>query len=104
MCKVLAPDQTVVPMRVSEILVIIPFIRLRRIVFSRRCRVGGDDDRALIEIKLDVALQPNGRGEIVSGRKENGPAAGGCRLLDRFVNRVAVELFAVTLGAKSADV
>ena len=58
--KVLAPDQTVMPMAVAEIFVRIPFVWLRRIV-SRRTFVHriirGKNDRALIEVERDVALE-----------------------------------------------
>src|SRR3989442_10087087 len=58
--EVLAPNQTVVPVTVTEILISIPLIWLRRIVrdaFARLCR---DNRRTLIEVERDIAFQMNG--------------------------------------------
>src|SRR5262249_14986071 len=67
--EVLAPDQTVVPMAVTKILILVPLIRLRRVVLSVAVFwIGGENRRAMIEIKRDVALQMDRKAAIGPGR------------------------------------
>src|SRR2546421_5100294 len=57
--EVLAPNQAVVPMCVTEIVVSVPCIRFGRIVLRSCSCFVGDDRGALIEINSDIALQVN---------------------------------------------
>ena len=57
--QVLAPNQTVMPVGMTEILIGVPLVWFRRIVPRFLRRIGCDDRRALIEIQRDVALQVN---------------------------------------------
>ena len=57
--KSFAPDQAVVKVAVAEILVLVPFVRLRHVVpapGARRGRVRRNDGCPCIEVQRDVAL------------------------------------------------
>src|SRR5262249_31599078 len=83
-----APDQAVVKMAVSEILIFVPWVRFRRIVRSViGRRIGGNDSCSLIEIERDVAFQTDRKTQIRSGRKTDGSATGSCTLIHGLVNR-----------------
>src|SRR4029077_16509583 len=65
----LTPDEAVVPVTVSEVLILIPGVRLRRIVaaFCAFCRrLSGHDRRARTQIEFNVALQMDRVAEIGS--------------------------------------
>src|SRR6185503_1644260 len=50
--EVLTPDQTVVPVAVTKVLILVPLIRLRRIVFPVAVtRIGREDGRAVRDVK-----------------------------------------------------
>ena len=102
--QVLAPDQTVVPMAVTEILILIPLVWLRRIVLRT---IGGrrrDDRRALIEIERDVAFEMNRHRQIISSREVNRAATRrGCGV-DRLIDCGRVKRLAVTSSTEGFDV
>ena len=126
--EVLAPDQAVVPMAVSEILIGAGgVVGLGEIVggaggpgsgrgCGECCRaasaaavsdgggVGGEEGCALGQIKCDVALEMDGITAVGAGGKFNGSATGGCGGIDGVVDGVGVEGFAIADGAEIADV
>ena len=54
------PDQAVLPMAVAKVLIHVPLVVLRQIVSPIVfVRAGGEQPRALIQIKRDVALEPD---------------------------------------------
>src|SRR5207237_5924650 len=64
----LAPDEAVVPVAVSEVLILVPTVRLRRVVLAVAVsRVGGGYGRASVEVARDVAVQTNRARAISSG-------------------------------------
>src|SRR6267142_6554741 len=58
--EVLAPDQTVVPVAVAKVLILIPLIRFRRIILAVFvCGIGGKYGCTLVQVQRYVALQVN---------------------------------------------
>ena len=103
--EVLAPNQTVVPVAVTEVLVLIPGVWLRQIVFAVAIVwMGGEYGCALIEIERDVALQANRKGAIGSGSEQNCPTTCCGRGINCFINSSAVEGFSVAPGAKLSNI
>src|SRR5262249_3502581 len=85
--EVLAPDQTVVPVTMTEVLILVPRVWLLRIVLTIAVvRTGGEDGCALIDIKCNVALQADGKSAIGSSSKQNCPTARCSRRIDCFIN------------------
>ena len=66
--EVLAPDQTVVPVTVTEVLILVPRVRLWQILFAVAVTwIGGEDRRALIDVERDVAFQANRKRAVSAG-------------------------------------
>src|SRR2546425_7731701 len=56
--EILSPYQTIVPMAVTEVLILIPLIWLGWIILTISIlRIGGDERGDLIEVQSDVALE-----------------------------------------------
>src|SRR5262249_24846063 len=86
---------------VSEILVLIPLIRLRHIVRSMvGHRISRDDRRALIQVERDIALQVNRKTQIRSGWKPHGSAAGRGSGIDGLVDGSRIQRLSVALGTE----
>ena len=62
--NVLSPNETVAPVAVAIILIMIPLVRLRRVVLAARSGLRSKDGGSLIEIKGNFALETNGVGKI----------------------------------------
>ena len=83
-------------MRVTEILVHVELIRFPLIVFALvHNGIGGEYRRTVVEIDRDVAFQTDGKTKISACGKINGTSTLRRRGLDRFVDGIGVERFAV---------
>ncbi len=94
-------------MAVAEVLILVPFIWLGRVVAAGRSfgrRVGGEQCGALIEVERDVVLQMNRVARISAGGKIHRAATRCRRGLDGLVDGVGVERLAVAGGAEVFDV
>ena len=92
-------------MTVTEVLILAPLVWLRQIVFAVAVAwIGGEDRRALIEVKRNVALQSDREGAIGAGSEQDrASACCGCGI-DGFVNGGAVEGFSIAFRAILSDV
>ena len=103
--QVLAPDQAVVPVAVTEVLILIPLVWFGRIVFAVAiARIGGENRRALIEIKSDIAFQTDRKRAIGARSKKDGATARRRCRVDGFVYSGAVESFSIALSAELSHV
>ena len=93
-----APDQTVVPVAVTEILILVEGVGLGGVVL-RGFRTGLDGSPAF-QLKRDIASQPDGAGDINSGGEINGAATRGGRRINGSVNGIAFLSPAVPRGAE----
>ena len=84
------------PVTMSKILILVPLVRLRRIILRVARSVRGDNRRTLIEIQCDVAFEMNRNGQVISGRKVYRAANGRRRRIDRFVNGRSIKGLAVS--------
>ena len=64
-----SPDERVLPVTVSEVLIFIMLVGLCQVISFLLARESGDDACALFQIEMDVAFQPDGITGIFSGRK-----------------------------------
>src|SRR5258706_11819351 len=103
--KVLAPDQTIVPVRMAEILVFVRRIGLCRIVSAIAfVRTGREQARSLVEIKGNIALEPDRKAAINARRKKYGSASARRGSIDRFIDGRRIQSFAVTFCAEGSNV
>src|SRR5262249_52064306 len=86
---------------VSEILILIPLIRFRRIVHSMvGHRISRDDRRSLIQVERDIALQVNRKTQIRSGWKPHGSSAGRGSSIYGFVDGSRIQRLSIALRTK----
>src|SRR5206468_12085451 len=102
--EVLAPDQAVVPVRMAEVLVLVPFVGLGIDVAMPFLRIGGDDRRALVEVEGDVALEMNRDWEVIAGREANRAGARGAGGVDGLGGGGRVQRLAAACGGVRASV
>src|SRR5436309_12876680 len=84
----------------SKILILVPLVRLRRIILRVARSVRSDYRRTLIEIQRDVALEMNRNGQVISGREIYRPATGCGGRVDRFVNGGSIKGLVVSGGTE----
>ena len=101
--KVFAPDEAVVEITMSAVLIAAECVRLRLVINIHVLR-RAENGRASVNEQMDVALQMNRAAQISSGGNENRAATGLRAGVNRLVNRRAVEVLAVADRAKTADV
>ena len=105
--EILAPDQAVVPVAVTEVLIGVEGVRLGLVIAiggSGRQWVGRDQSCALVQIEADVTAQMHRMGQIVAGRKMDAAAPGRRRGIDRTIDRDGIERLTVADGAIVPDV
>jgi len=100
--EVLAPDEGVVEIGVSAVLV------FRKVEFFRRVvcpLVGrGNDGSSSIDVEIDIALHVDGTAEVVARRQEDGSTTCLMGFLDGGIDGRRVELLAVALGTEVANI
>ena len=102
-----APHQAVAPVAVAIVLILAPFVGLRKVVASAGAfgrGIGRYDGRAHIQIQGDIAHQVNGMAQVAARGEEHGSAAGRGRGLDALVDGRCVKGRAVARGAESLNV
>jgi hypothetical protein len=97
-----ADDEAVVPVRVSVVLELVPFVRLGHVVLAGSAGLSGHDLRTLVEMEKYFALQVNGEAGIRPGREENRSTARRGRSLDCTVHRRCVDRVSIARCAKIA--
>lgn len=100
--EVLSPDQTVMPVTVTKVLIRVPLIRFRQVILRGFGRSRGDDCRSLIKIESNITFQMNRNREIGSRWKQNRAASGLRGCVDRLIDCGSIKCLAVTFGAKSS--
>ncbi len=99
--EAVAPDHRVVEVAVAVVLVLVPLVRLWRVVAAGAAA----DHRAGVELEGDVAPQVDRVARAVgAGREPQDAVAGGARRTDRPVDRGTVVRGAVAGGAVVPDV
>src|SRR4030095_15307761 len=87
------------------ILVLIPLIRLWRIIRSMIGHgISRDDRRTLIQVERDIALQVNRKTQIRSGWKPNGSSAGRGGSIDGLVDGSRIQSLSIALPPAGAYV
>lgn len=99
-----SPDERVLPVTVSEVLIFIMLVGLCQVISFLLARESGDDACALFQIEMDVAFQPDGITGIFSGRKIYGASAVLCRGFDGTVDGGRVNSLSVRFCSEVSDV
>src|SRR5689334_1898427 len=103
-----APNETVMPVIVTEILIGFEFsLRFRRIVAtgnSVRTDWRGKDRRAGLQIERNETLEMNGVAGIGTRGEQHSSTTCGSRRGDRLVNRRTIDGSTVTLGSEATYV
>src|SRR2546421_8134344 len=103
--NVLSPDQAVVPMSVSKVLVFVPRIWLGSVILAVAIfRIGGNQGRTLVKIERDVTFQAYRVALIRTRGEKNGSTALRRSGVDSAIYGIGIDSLAVTLGAICADV
>src|SRR4029450_13981833 len=76
--EVLAPNQTVVPVAVSEVLILIPGMWFGRVVLNARTRFRRYDSCSLVQVQRDVTLKMDWYRQIGSGGEETSSTSVTC--------------------------
>src|SRR5262245_60229891 len=88
-------------MAVSEILVLIPRVRFRRVVNTMvGHRISGHDRGALVKVERNVALQMNRKTQIRSGWKPHGSSTGRRRGVYGLVDGRRIERLPIASGSE----
>ena len=100
--EVLAPDERIMEIGVASVLVFREIERLGRVVGF--AVAGGNDGGSCIDVEIDIALHVDGTAEVVARRQEDGSTSCFMGFLDGGIDGRRVELLAVTLGTKVANI
>ena len=99
-----SPDQGVLPVAVTEVLVFIMLIGFRHVVSFVLFRKGCDDACALFQIEVDITFQPDRITGIFSGRQVYGTSAFLCGSFDGTVDGGRVNSLSVRFCSEVSDV
>src|SRR5205085_5547841 len=101
---ILSPNETVTPVAVAVVLIVVPLIRLGGVVLAPSTCIRGENGRSLIEIESNFALEMNGVTKVgACGKMDRAAARRSCRV-DGLIDSWSIYCRAVTLGAKRANV
>ena len=99
-----SPDQGVLPVAVTEVLVFIMLIRFRQVVSFVLSRKGGDEACTLFQIEVDVTFQPDGITGIFSGRQVYGTSTFLCGSFDGTVDGGRINRLSVCFCSEIPDI
>lgn len=100
--EVLAPNEGVMKIGVTSVLVFRKIERLGRVVGF--AVAGGNDGGSCIDVEIDVALHVDGTAEVVACWKENGTTSIGSGFLDGCVDGWGIEVLAIAFGSEITNV
>src|SRR5438128_2626605 len=91
-------------MTMPKVLIQIPFVRFRQIVFSFVSRLCCEDCCTAVQVQRDVAFEPNGKAQIRSCRKAHRAASGSSSNFNRFIDGSSVNRYAIAFRAERFDI